>query len=177
MKKNKILAALFAISLCAVFHAVPLAAQVTAGLGVEVNNNNPSGTAMGFWAAADAWFFPKLPRLALGMRFEFSSNFGVSNTLEGAFFARWALWRPHAVFWIAGVDGRPLELFIHAGAGFSAIWRWKQDYVLPLFEGGAGLRIPLAKRGYVEITGRGGYPFLWGAGLSGGLLLGVRKER
>jgi hypothetical protein len=129
---------------------------ISLGLGLEVNNNNRDGAALGFTAAAD---YRLLSFLALGLRGGFSSNFDFSNTVEGAAFLRFVL------------PLKGLELFAQGGGGLSWIFIYEGNSPHPLFEGGAGVRLPLGNF-YIEAAGRGGVPFLWGAGISAGYRFG-----
>jgi hypothetical protein len=122
---------------------------ISVGAGLEANNNNPKGMAYGALVSVGYRLFRFF---ALGVKGEFNSNFGTSNTIEAAAWARF-------VFPI-----KRLELFAQGSAGISSIIIYGDTETRFLYEGGAGVRIPI-KKFYLEPFARFGLPFLWGAGV------------
>jgi hypothetical protein len=125
----------------------------SAGLGIEANNNNPHGAALGGTLSLDYRFFRFF---AAGLRGGLSSNFGYSNTFE-----------------LAGtvnlvVPYKKLDFFLYGGIGMSSIFADETGESKLLLEGGGGVRVPI-KIGpivdYIEGSARFGTPFLWGAGV------------
>jgi hypothetical protein len=132
----------------------PAARRFAVGLGLEVNNNNPKGAAMGVMATGD-WRLHRF--IAVGAKVGFSSNFGKSNTLEAGAIARFVL------------PVKSLEFFAHGGIGISGIFFYAYRTPRLLGEGGVGVRIPLPLNNfYIEPAARFGHPFFWGAGVTVG---------
>jgi hypothetical protein len=140
---------------------IPGPLSVSAGL--EVNNNHRKGVAGGFTVTAE---YRLLPFLALGARGGINSNFGYANIADGLGFVRLIL------------PLRRFDLFVQGGAGQSWIYIYEGNLTSLLYEGGAGLRLPLNGL-YIEALARAGYPFLWGASVSVGhnFTKKARKER
>jgi hypothetical protein len=126
--------------------------RLSAGFGIEANNNNRSGAAFGPVVALD-WQPVRL--IVAGVRGSFSANFGFSNTLEAEGFVRLIL------------PLKNVDLFLQGGAGLSQIFIYEGNSAHFLYGGGAGARIWLG-RFYVEPQFRMGFPFLWSAGVTGG---------
>jgi hypothetical protein len=130
----------------------PKGGHFSIGLGIEANNNNSSGAALGVALGADYRLFRFF---ALGIKQGFSSNFGNSNTIETAVFARLPIT-------IKGID-----LFVQGALGISHVITYHDNETRFLFEGGAGARVPV-KSFYIEPQVRFGSPFLMGAGITFG---------
>jgi hypothetical protein len=64
-----------------------------------------------------------------------------------------------------------VDLFLQGGIGMSDIIFYEGYKVVLLYEGGAGVRVPL-KKWYIEPSGRYGFPFIWGAGIKFGRTFG-----
>jgi hypothetical protein len=131
----------------------PPASHFSAGVGIEGNMNSPKGMAAGGTFSIDYSF---LPKLALGLKLGFSHNFAQIMTLEPTAFFRWYF-----------MYIRNCPIFAQADLGASVIFKDAKAH--PAFQGGlnAGIRIPLADW-YIEPYLRGGYPFIWGFGLTTG---------
>jgi hypothetical protein len=125
---------------------------IAVGVGIEANNNSPHGVAYGGLIAADYRLYK---HFALGIKSEFSSNFKTHNTFDVAALARF-------VWPFKGVD-----LFLQGGIGMSDIIFYEGNKVVFLWEGAAGVRVPL-KKWYIEPSARYGSPFIWGAGIKFG---------
>jgi outer membrane protein OmpA-like peptidoglycan-associated protein len=126
---------------------------VFAGLGAEANAETREGFAAGGGLTLG---FDINESFAAGVKGFFSSNFDTVSTLETAAFFRWYLPLPVKGF------------FIQADLGGSFIFEDGENY--PVFLGGlsAGWRYVFKNNLYIEAAVRGGYPFVWGAGLSVG---------
>jgi hypothetical protein len=126
--------------------------SLSVGTGPEVNQNAASGVAGAWTASSDC----RITRyFAAGVKAAFSTNIGYSNTLEAAAFAR------------AILPVGKAELFLQGGGGVSAIYIYEGERAVPMWEAGAGVRVPLG-RFYAEPAARFGAPYLWGAGVSFG---------
>jgi hypothetical protein len=129
-----------------------------AGIGAEVNANTREGTA-----AAGALFlgFDLNNTFALGIKAGFSSNFDSTAALEPLAFLRYYLF-PHL-------------LFLQAEAGGSFILEEGKSY--PAFLGGIGVgwRFNFGNL-YIEPYARGGYPFMWGIGLTAGVSINREQK-
>jgi hypothetical protein len=155
---------LFLVCFCVFLAAVP--AQENAffcGLGLEVNMNTrlDTGAALGgsFTAGYDINRF-----FGAGAVIVYSHNMDTLGSLEPAAFFRWYL---------------PLEFsgpFVQAEAGLSVFF--ENGEAMPAFNGGlaAGWRFRPGQYWYIEPSFRGGYPFLWGCGISAGLYFAHNKE-
>jgi hypothetical protein len=132
---------------------VPEGKHLAASLGLEGNNNNPHGAALGFTYALDY----RLHRyFAAGLRGGFSANFSRSNTVETA----------AAAYFV--IPYETLDFFLYGGIGVSGIFTYETSMAKILLEGGGGVRVPLEIFhiiDYIEGSVRFGYPFLWGAGV------------
>jgi hypothetical protein len=134
-----------------------LSAQETSrfalGFGIEGNVNTREGMALGGTLSFDYGLHKDL---ILGAKIGFSYDFNRVITLEQALYGRWNFFE---------FEGN--ALFAQADLGLSLVCEDPQ-YV-SLFLGGVtlGLRFPL-DQWYVEPYVRGGYPFMWGAGVIGG---------
>jgi len=130
--------------------------KVAIGMGPEWNMNSHYNFAGGMVLGLD-FNLPSVP-LALGINVSGSYNFLQTVVLEAAPFLRW---------YFAGL--RHTGLFVQADAGFSFIMEETNRF--PMFMGGlrAGYRLPLGSSFYIEPFARGGYPFVFGAGLTAGI--------
>jgi hypothetical protein len=133
------------------------AKSFTLGLGVEGNMNTRSGMAAGGSLSA---FFGLNRLFSLGVRAVYSHNFDLIMVAE-----------PEALFrWYILPLGRTV-LFFQGDLGSSLIF--EEGELFPVIMGGltAGIRFPLGPL-YLEPSVRGGYPFIWGAGITAVYRLG-----
>jgi hypothetical protein len=129
------------------------AKQFALGAGISGDMNTRYGAALGGMISTD---YGIIPNLALGIKFGSSHNFDRIMTLEPEFFARWYFW-----------NKKGLSFFTQAGIGASIIFEDAVPHPAVLGDLEVGLRIAL-QRWYVEPYLRGGYPFIWGAGICAG---------
>jgi hypothetical protein len=123
------------------------------GFGIEGNSNTRDGMAMG-----ESLYFSYeiIKNLEAGVTFGVNHNFQNMTVLEPAAMGRWYFFElPKNKF------------FAQADLGASLIL--EDGTLTPLFLGGLtlGARFPLGPW-YLEPYARGGYPFIWGAGLKAG---------
>jgi hypothetical protein len=129
---------------------------ISAGIGIEANNNNPHGAAFGGTLALDYRFFHSF---AADLRGGYSSNFGSSNTFEFA----------AAAYFV--VPYRKADFFLYSGIGMSSIFFTDETDTKLLLVGGGGVRVPMKifhMIDYIEGSVRFGMPFLWGVGVMAG---------
>jgi hypothetical protein len=138
------------------FVAGSLSAQtsVFAGLGVEGNSNTREGAALGGSLSGG---LDLDQQLSLGLKVAFSSNMDTVTALETTVLFRYYL---------------PLEIsgfFAQLEMGTAIFFENNKSY--PAFLVGAvfGWRYYFYKNWYIEPYVRGGYPFVWGAGVLAGL--------
>lgn len=152
--------------LCAIFClflavAAGLPAQTNGsfiGPGIEASGNGRESAAM----TASLILGVDINEIfAAGVKVAFSHDFNTVSALEPQAFFRWyfleSRWRGPFVELQAGGT-----VFLEHGKGF------------PAFQGGisAGWRFDLGEFFYVEPSARGGYPYIYGAGVSFGVRLG-----
>jgi hypothetical protein len=127
---------------------------VFAALGVEANSNTREGAAFGGSLSGGVDLDNQF---SLGLKAAFSSNMDTITALETA-----ALFRYYLPLKFSG-------LFAQAELG--AVIFFENDSSYPAFLGGAafGWRFNFYKNWYIEPYVRGGYPFIWGAGVLAGL--------
>jgi len=122
------------------------------GLGVEGNANTREGAAI----CGNLSLGMNLnQQFSLGIKTTFSSNIDTVTTLEPAVFFRYYF---------------PLKgLFVQTELGAALFFEYGEIY--PAFLGGLafGWRYNVWKKLYIEPSIRGGYPFIWGAGILVGL--------
>jgi len=150
---------IFCLLLCAASSLFAL--DLSIGIGAEVNANTRSGAAAGGILS----FGLELNDLfSAGLVTAFSHNFDSVFTLEPRAFFRYYL--PFKI------DG----LFAQAEFGTSIFI--EEDSAYPAVSGGiaAGWRYLINQNFYIEPYLRAGYPFIWGAGLTGGIILPLTKE-
>lgn len=128
--------------------------SVFTGLGVEVNNENTKGCALG-GALIVGLDINKY--FGAGLKVAFSHNFDAIGTLETA-----ALFRYYLPIKING-------LFLQTDLGAAFLFEYNVTYPVFLGELTAGWRFMITKIFYLEPVVRAGYPFMWGAGLTAGL--------
>jgi hypothetical protein len=126
---------------------------VALGLGVEGNMNTISNASAASWFSA-AMDFGRL--FAAGIKTGYSHNFSDIGTLEIAALGRWYF-----------LSFQTSRLFAQVELGADLIF-YEGD-IVPAFLGGlaVGWQIPLGPW-YLEPALRGGYPYIWGAGLGFG---------
>ncbi|MDR2135009.1 MAG: hypothetical protein LBO76_00140, partial [Treponema sp.] len=123
------------------------------GVGLEGNMNTPTYAAGASWISMDR----DLGRLfAAGLKTGYSYDFSGAGTLEIAALGRWYFF-----------SFETSRLFAQLELGADLIFH--EGNTIPAFLGGlaAGWRIPLGAW-YLEPAVRGGYPYIWGAGLAFG---------
>jgi hypothetical protein len=122
------------------------------GLGAELNTNAETDGSVGANISGEkginAYF-------ALGLRAGVSYDFRSFSTVEPEFFLRW----------YALALGTRAKLFIQADSGLSIIMADDKTTGVFLCGLAAGLRVTFGHL-YIEPYARGGWPFLWGAGLA-----------
>jgi hypothetical protein len=120
---------------------------------MNTRNNFSGGAVLGF--DVDLPYY-----MATGVTFTASHNFGNIVVLEPAALFRW--------YAIGMKEEKPDGLFVQADVGAALIL--EQGEVTPMFAG--GLRIgyrQLFETFYIEPYARGGYPYMFGVGLSAGV--------
>jgi len=130
---------------------------IFAGIGPELNANTREGVALGGSLTLGVEINDIF---AAGAKATFSSNFDTVTTLEPAGFFR---------YYFSRLLPLPLGvLFVQAELGGSLFFEDGEMY--PSFYGGlaAGWRYTVWQGLYLEPVVRGGYPNLWGVGLSVG---------
>ena len=133
---------------------------ISIGLGVEGNANTRENFALGGGLSV---LLDVSRDLAAGIKTTFSYDFSTVGAWETAALFRYYL---------------PLDTigpFIQAEAG--CIVFFEHGEVFPAFSGGVrtGWRFSFDRNWYVEPSIRGGYPFMWGAGIVAGLKLGAAQ--
>jgi hypothetical protein len=123
------------------------------GVGLEANMNSPSTVSGASWVSVTrdlGRFF------AAGVKAGYSYDFSGAGTLEMAALGRW--------YFLSSEKSR---FFAQLEAGTDLIFYDEKTH--PAFLGGlaAGWRIFLGPW-YLEPVVRGGYPYIWGAGLGFG---------
>ena len=123
------------------------------GLGAEAGANTPEGISIG---GRVTFGIDANQSLALGMETAFSNNLKTISNLEHDVLLRFY---------------PPLKLrglFVQAELGVSIFFKEESSYPALLGGLGAGWHFPIRKSLYIEPYIKGGYPFIWGAGLSFG---------
>jgi hypothetical protein len=131
------------------------------GLGVDTKANTREGTTIG----GDFQIGLELNRsFALGLETVFTHDTRTVGALEVE-----ALFRYNLPIKIKGP-------FLQLEAGTVIFFEYGD--IFPAFLGGlaAGWRFTIGKNWYIEPTVRGGYPFIWGAGLAAGIRLPFSKK-
>jgi len=126
------------------------------GAGAEVNANTREGAAIG-GALSFGIDFGK--QFAAGLRVIFSHDTESIFTVEPLAFFRYYL---------------PLKIqgfFVQAEMGTSVFLEDDKSYPAFSIGAAAGWRYKFTDMFYIEPYARAGYPFIWGAGLTAGLLL------
>ena len=133
-----------------------LSRKIAIGLGPEWNMNSHHNFA-GATVLSFDYSLPSVP-LALGINASSSYNFSQTVVLEASPFLRWYF-----------PGSKHTGLFVQADAGFTYIMEDTDRY--PMFMGGLrmGYRLSLGSLFFIEPFARGGYPFVFGIGLSAGL--------
>ena len=119
-----------------------------------------------FAGGAGLTFDYNLSRLfALGLSVTANSNFNILTALEGAALFRWYF-----------LSVNKLRFFAQADAG--VFLYMETEEMAPMFLGGGriGLRLPLGQSFYIEPFARGGYPFIYGAGVNAGIRFSPKKK-
>jgi hypothetical protein len=129
------------------------AGHFSLGAGIEANLNVREGLSLSENLSFD---YGITKTIAAGIKFGYSYNFDEIVVLEPEAFVRWYFWE---------LEGIPL--FTQVSLGSSIIFEDGEAHPVVLGGLSAGLRIPL-NRWYVESSLRGGYPFIWGIGVSAG---------
>ena len=123
------------------------------GLGGEANGNSEerpaAGAVLSLGLDINRYF-------ALGLKNTISFSFDELNVLENAVFLRF-------------YPIKTQRLFLQAELGASLLF--EDDKTWPVFLGGfcVGWRFNFGRYFYLEPSARGGYPFIWGAGLTAGI--------
>ena len=126
-----------------------------AALGAEANANTREGAAAG----GSLSFGADLNRhFALGAKAVFSHDFNAIGNLEPAAFLRWFPLPSNGLFLQGEIGG---SFFFEDGDSYPSI----------LGGIGAGWRLVLGERFYLEPSVRGGYPFVWAGGIMFGVLI------
>jgi hypothetical protein len=129
------------------------AKRFSLGLGLEGNFNTRTGFVLGESIHLD---FGIIDPVAVGIKAGFNHDFNEIMVIEPAAYGRW-------YFLIRD----KLAFFIQGDLGLSIIFEGSSHELAPLGGLSAGMRV-LLKDWYVEPYVRGGYPFMWGAGVSAG---------
>ena len=124
------------------------------GMGAEANANTREGMAGGgsFTFGIDA-----NRHIAFGLKAIYSNSFDTVSSLEIPAFVRWF---------------PPLQrhgLYVQWELGSSIVFENSKGHWTLLGSLGAGWRYTLGNNWYIEPFVRGGYPFIWGAGITAGL--------
>ena len=129
---------------------------VSFGIGPEVNNLADESVAVG---GSFLFSLDLNPSISLGLNFGFYNDLDALSTLIAQAFFRYYL----------PVGQEYGGLFLQADAG-TAIALFGGE-ATPAFSGGAsaGWRFNFGNSGYVELAARGGWPYLWAAGVNVGL--------
>jgi len=124
------------------------------GLGLEWNMNSRENFAGG---AVLGFSFNLSHLFAIGLNATYSNNFSGISTIEPAALFRWY------------ILGKSTGLFVQADAGAYLVFEAKE--FTPMFMGGlrGGYRLPIGSSFYIEPYGRGGYPFVFGVGVTAGI--------
>ena len=127
------------------------------GGGMEMNMNSSENFA-GAAVLGFNYNLP-LPSFTAGITAGISLDFSTGRAIEFAPFFRWYV--------LGGYSG----IFAQADVGFSFITESEENF--PRFLGGlrGGYRMPLGDKFFVEPYVRAGYPFAFGIGVIGGLLI------
>jgi len=135
--------------------------KMSFGIGAEANANTREGAAAGGVLSFD---LELNKHFLIGLNATFSHNFDTVFTLEPRVFFRYNL-----PFKING-------FFVQAELGTAVFFEDSKAY--PAFSGGlaAGWRFLFNEKFYIEPYIRGGYPFIWGIGLTAGMSLSLKKE-
>ena len=152
MKRISI-ASLILCIVCAVAAPKLYADSMFFGLGAAANANTRQGVAAG---GAFSFGIDVNRHLAIGYKTAYSNDFDTMSVIERAALIRWYI---------------PLQtrgLFMQAELGSSVFFENGESY--PAFLSGAALgwRFSLGGNMFIEPTVRGGYPFVWGAGITAG---------
>jgi outer membrane protein OmpA-like peptidoglycan-associated protein len=146
----------------------------------RINGLAKSATAAGVGAGVDFRF---LPFLAGGVKFAYGSNFDIITHLEAQAFVRYYFLRlPNLL--------NGVMLFAQVEGGMAVFWENQTTYEADLktikhrpneaipapdFSASLGARFALPKNFFVEPYVRGGWPLLWGAGLSVGYSFPLKR--
>ena len=124
------------------------------GVGAEANGNAREAAAMGGTVSAGVEINQ---RFALGIRKGFFLDTEKFSTLEDS------------VFFRVNFPLKNSVPFIQAELGSLVIFQDSKSYSAFLGALSAGWRFNFGRFVYVEPSVRGGYPFIWGAGLTAGI--------
>ena len=126
------------------------------GIAAEANANTREGAAIG---GAFSFGIEFLNQFASGIRVIFSHDTESIFTVEPLAFFRYCL--------PLGIPG----FFVQAEMGASVFIEDDKSYPAFSIGAAAGWRFKITDMFYIEPYVRAGYPFIWGAGLTAGLLL------
>jgi len=147
--------------LCAFAQEGQSAKKGAVGLGLEWNMHSYENFAGGAVLGLDF----NLPHsFALGLTVTYSNNFSGLSVVEPAALLRWyVIVKDHTGFFVQADAGT--FLVFDEGELISS------TFPLPFFLGGlrVGYRIPIGSSFFIEPYGRGGYPFLFGIGVTAGV--------
>ncbi|MDR3000003.1 MAG: carboxypeptidase-like regulatory domain-containing protein [Fibromonadaceae bacterium] len=131
--------------------SAPKPSRFFAGVGSEVNSNAKKGTAVGNNMALG---YDMNRHFALGLNAVYSNDVNIASTIESTFMLRYYL---------------PFTgPFVQAEAGSAFIMEDEKNQMIPLGGLAAGWRLSMDKEWFLEPAVRGGYPLVWGAGLTVG---------
>jgi hypothetical protein len=167
---------IFSLTVCMIISVFAFSEEpnlLSAGIGMEGNKNTRDGAALGESIGVDYSFNIDMETFTLsldaGIKTYFSQNFDGIVTFEPLAFIRWYPLQP-GIF----------NFFVQAGAGAALIREdtdtMERSAAVFLGEGAAGLRWSIGNF-FVDAYARGGYPFMWGAGLAGGYKFDLSKRR
>jgi hypothetical protein len=143
--------------------------------GVGMNGIHVEGTSFEFIADPRLWLSPSLmvgSRIGVNYSSETEST-ELSNilTFEGQVYARWNFLR------LGRNAYKKTNIYIQGGLGLISAYRGKDNPFSDvtqtrgslMADASLGVTIPLTDRWYLEVSGRGGYPHIWGASLTAGI--------
>ena len=130
--------------------------SVSFSLGGEANGNTPDGISYGgalnIGLDINQYF-------SLGVKKAYTSDFDTITITEDSGFLR--------IYPLGKAN-----LFLQAELGAVIYFEDDKSYSSPLGGLAAGWRINIGRNFYLEPAVRGGYPYIWGAGLMAGCIIG-----
>jgi hypothetical protein len=149
-----------------------------AGIGIGNIHGEDKGTSY------QAVFDPKLwlsPPLMAGSRIGINYSSDYILTFEGQVYLRWNFLR------LGRNENKKINLFAQGGLGLISAYRGEVDSKNPftdvtrtrgslMADGALGITVPITEKWHIEVSGRGGYPHIWGVSVITGIKIPLPQK-